>query len=112
LADQVLETVLGHFAIHSVAAASLYDVPAVAEATWHGACLACAEMTRRGVVSSERVPELVGWLSKVFRKFVSIFSFMKLFLGPLFRLAKRISFGWIQCSRRKRVRFMGFGQIS
>lgn len=65
LADQVLETILGHFAIHSVTAASLYDVPAIAEATWHGACLACAEMTRRGVVSPERLPELVDWLSKV-----------------------------------------------
>ncbi|KAJ4000417.1 TBCD protein [Lentinula boryana] len=64
LADQVLETVLGHFAIHSVTAASLYDVPAIAEATWHGACLACAEMGRRGVVSAERLVELVGWLSK------------------------------------------------
>ncbi|KAF9077650.1 ARM repeat-containing protein [Rhodocollybia butyracea] len=64
LADQVLETVLGHFAIHSMTAASLYDVPAIAEATWHGACLACAEMARRGVVSVERLQELVGWLSK------------------------------------------------
>ncbi|KIK69557.1 hypothetical protein GYMLUDRAFT_79682 [Collybiopsis luxurians FD-317 M1] len=64
LADQVFETVLGHFSIHSMAAASLYDVPAVAEATWHGACLACAEMTRRGAVSSDRLQELVGWLSK------------------------------------------------
>lgn len=65
LADQVLETVLGHFAIHSVTAASLYDVPAIAEATWHGACLACAEMTRRGIVPPERLEGLVGWLSKV-----------------------------------------------
>ncbi|GAW05740.1 TBCD protein [Lentinula edodes] len=64
LADQVLETVLGHFAIHSVTAASLYDVPAIAEATWHGACLACAEMTRRGIVPPERLEKLVGWLSK------------------------------------------------
>ncbi|KAJ3775517.1 TBCD protein [Lentinula raphanica] len=64
LADQVLATVLGHFAIHSVTAASLYDVPAVAEATWHGACLACAEMSRRGTVPPERLFELVGWLSK------------------------------------------------
>ncbi|KAF5389176.1 hypothetical protein D9757_003527 [Collybiopsis confluens] len=64
LADQVLGTVLGHFAIHSVTAASLYDIPAVAEATWHGACLACAEMTRRGIMSAERLKELVDWLSK------------------------------------------------
>jgi len=64
-ADQVLETVLGHFKIHSVAAAAMYDVPAVAEATWHGACLACAEMVRRGLVSPLRLPELIDWLAKV-----------------------------------------------
>jgi hypothetical protein len=64
-ADQVLETVLGHFSIHSVAAASLYDLPAIAEGTWHGACLACAEMARRGLIPSSRLTELIEWLSKV-----------------------------------------------
>ncbi|KAL1689403.1 armadillo-type protein [Schizophyllum commune] len=63
-AEQVLETVLGLFAIHSVASASLYDVPTVAESTWHGACLACAEMARRGLVTADKLPELIGWLDK------------------------------------------------
>ncbi|TRM60520.1 armadillo-type protein [Schizophyllum amplum] len=63
-AEQILETVLGHFSIHSVASASLYDVPTVAEGTWHGACLTCAEMARRGLVSAEKLPELIGWLDK------------------------------------------------
>ncbi|THV05301.1 ARM repeat-containing protein [Dendrothele bispora CBS 962.96] len=62
--DQVLETVLGHFKIHSVTAATMYDVPAIAEATWHGACLACAEMMRRGLVSPLRLPELIEWLAR------------------------------------------------
>ncbi|KAF5382770.1 hypothetical protein D9615_002931 [Tricholomella constricta] len=63
-ADQVLETILGLFSIHSIAAASLYDLPAIAESTWHGACLACAEMARRGLVASKRLPDLIDWLSK------------------------------------------------
>ncbi|KAF9468537.1 tubulin folding cofactor D C terminal-domain-containing protein [Collybia nuda] len=63
-ADQVLETVMGLFAIHSIAAASLYDLPAIAESTWHGASLACAEMARRGLIRGERLPELIEWLSK------------------------------------------------
>ncbi|KAJ7670233.1 TBCD protein [Mycena rosella] len=63
-ADQVLETLMGLFAIHSIAAASLYDLPAIAESTWHGACLACAEMARRGLVSRPALPELIEWLSK------------------------------------------------
>jgi tubulin-specific chaperone D len=53
------------FAIHSVAAASMYDMPAVAESTWHGSCLACAEMARRGMVSSGNLPKLIGWMEKV-----------------------------------------------
>jgi hypothetical protein len=64
-ADQVLETLMGLFAIHSVAAASLYDLPAIAESTWHGACLACAEMARRGLVARAALPALIEWLSKV-----------------------------------------------
>ncbi|KAF4617278.1 hypothetical protein D9613_005867 [Agrocybe pediades] len=63
-AGQVLETVMGLFEIHSIAAASLYDLPAIAEGTWHGACLACAEIARRGLVGPEHLPQLVEWLSK------------------------------------------------
>ncbi|KAG5635354.1 hypothetical protein H0H81_011555 [Sphagnurus paluster] len=63
-ADQVLETIMGLFSIHSITAASLYDLPATAESPWHGACLACAEMARRSLVASKRLPELIEWLSK------------------------------------------------
>jgi hypothetical protein len=63
--EQVLETVMNLFSIHSVAVASMYDLPAIAESTWHGASLACAEMARRGLVSKGRLPELIEWLSKV-----------------------------------------------
>ncbi|KAG5648314.1 hypothetical protein DXG03_004886 [Asterophora parasitica] len=63
-ADQVLETILGLFAIHSIDAAGLSELPAIAEATWHGACLACAETARRDLVASKRLPELIDWLSK------------------------------------------------
>ncbi|KNZ80978.1 Tubulin-specific chaperone D [Termitomyces sp. J132] len=62
--DQIFETILNLFSIHSIAAASLYDLPAIAESTWHGACLACAEMTRRGLVAQSRLSELIEWLSK------------------------------------------------
>ncbi|KAG6896922.1 hypothetical protein C0992_005258 [Termitomyces sp. T32_za158] len=62
--DQILETIMSLFSIHSIAAASLYDIPAIGESTWHGACLACAEMTRRGLVAQTRLAELIKWLSK------------------------------------------------
>lgn len=63
--EQVLEQVLPMFSIHSIAGATLYDMPSIAEGTWHGACLACAEMARRGLVPDERLSELVEWLHKV-----------------------------------------------
>ncbi|KAI0657425.1 TBCD protein [Cubamyces menziesii] len=63
-AEQVLDQVLHLFSIHSAAVASIYDMPSVAESTWHGACLACAEMARRGLIPDERLAELIRWLSK------------------------------------------------
>ena len=56
---------MNHFSTHSIAVASIYDMPVIAESTWHGACLACAEMARRGLVSSDQLPILMDWLSKV-----------------------------------------------
>jgi hypothetical protein len=64
-ASQVLETILGLFEIHSLAAASIYDLPAIAESTWHGACLACAEIARRNLIEPEYLHQLIEWLSKV-----------------------------------------------
>ncbi|KAI0917160.1 hypothetical protein AcV5_007706 [Taiwanofungus camphoratus] len=63
-AQQVLDTIIGLFSIHSIAAATIYDMPSIAESTWHGTCLACAEMARRGLVADEKLPELVDWLCK------------------------------------------------
>ena len=64
-ANQVLDTIIGLFAIHSAAAATLYDMPSIAESTWHGACLACAEMARRGLVARDQLADLIEWLMKV-----------------------------------------------
>lgn len=60
-----METVTGLFSIHSLGVASLYDMPAIAEATWNGACLACAEIARRSLVPKDQLSELVRWMSKV-----------------------------------------------
>ncbi|KIP05393.1 hypothetical protein PHLGIDRAFT_119907 [Phlebiopsis gigantea 11061_1 CR5-6] len=60
--EQVLQQVLQLFAIHSVGAATLYDMPSIAESTWHGASLACAEMARRGLVADSRLGEVVDWM--------------------------------------------------
>lgn len=53
------------FSIHLVAVESFYEMPSIAEATWHGACLACAELARRGLVPNNQLNELINWLTKV-----------------------------------------------
>ena len=63
--EQVLQQVLHLFTIHSLGAATLYDMPALAESTWHGAALACAELARRGLVADSHLGEVVGWMRKV-----------------------------------------------
>ncbi|OSD07226.1 TBCD protein [Trametes coccinea BRFM310] len=63
-AGQVLDQVLHLFSIHSAGIASIYDMPSIAESTWHGACLACAEIARRGLIPDERLAELIEWLTK------------------------------------------------
>jgi hypothetical protein len=65
LCREVFETVLGLFEVHWFEAAGLYGLPAISEGTWHGACLACAEIARRSLVEPLHLPELIGWLSKV-----------------------------------------------
>ncbi|KAF9779616.1 TBCD protein [Thelephora terrestris] len=61
---QVLETVMSHFEIHSVGVTTINEMPSIAEPTWQGACLTCAEMARRGLISDQHLPVLLGWLSK------------------------------------------------
>jgi hypothetical protein len=62
---QVVDTVLGLFSIHSIAIAGLYDIPALAESTWHGACLSCAELLRRGLIPHDRLAGAIDWMIKV-----------------------------------------------
>ncbi|KZT73795.1 ARM repeat-containing protein [Daedalea quercina L-15889] len=63
-ARQVLDNVVNLFSIHSIAAATIYDMPSIAEGTWHGACLACAEMARRGLVADDALGDLIDWQCK------------------------------------------------
>ena len=64
-AAQILENVMQLFSVHMIAVESFYEMPAVAEATWHGTCLACAELARRGLVANSQLSELIDWLAKV-----------------------------------------------
>lgn len=63
---QILESIIGLYEIHSDGGAvEMEDLPATSEATWHGATLACAELSRRGLVPDEQLPTLLDWMKKV-----------------------------------------------
>ncbi|KIJ54812.1 hypothetical protein M422DRAFT_24702 [Sphaerobolus stellatus SS14] len=64
LTEQVLDNVTELFSIHLPASQRMEDLPTVAESTWQGACLACAEMARRGLITGNRLEELLEWLKK------------------------------------------------
>ena len=100
LAVQVLDTLFGLFSIHSTAETALSDLPEVAEGTWHGACLACAEMARRGVIAPDRLSEFIEWSSKVwvYYRCIELPLNQLLSKGALFRYQKRSSFDWFECS--------------
>jgi hypothetical protein len=61
---QIFDTVLGLFSMYPLASAGIYDLPSTAEAPWHGACLASAEMVSRGLVSFQHFQQLIEWLYK------------------------------------------------
>lgn len=70
-ADQVLDTLIGLFEIHAPGEGEGEDeeakmqLPASAEGTWHGACLAIAEFARRDLISAERLSDVLRWMSRV-----------------------------------------------
>lgn len=62
---------MSHFKIHSVGVTRTYEMPSIAEPTWQGACLTCAEMARRGLISNQHLPILLEWLSKAVNLIIS-----------------------------------------
>jgi hypothetical protein len=75
--------VLGLFSIHTIAIANIYDIPAIAESTWHGACLSCAELLRRGLVPDDRLAGVIDWMIKVIIS-LDREAFLTLLVGPIF----------------------------
>ena len=63
--NQLLDAVIGLFSIHYAEPGSGIEMPPVAEATWHGTSLGCAELARRGLVRGEYTGQLMKWMLNV-----------------------------------------------
>ncbi|QRV92384.1 tubulin folding cofactor D [Ceratobasidium sp. AG-Ba] len=63
--DEILDAVTALFSIHGVQLDDgTLDLPPTSEGTWHGACLAYAELARRGLISESKLEEAIKWICK------------------------------------------------
>ncbi|CAG8498625.1 14423_t:CDS:10 [Ambispora leptoticha] len=65
LADDVIGSLLELFSENTfVRSGGVVDMSAVSDNTWHGACLAIAELARRGLLLPKRLNEVTAWALK------------------------------------------------
>lgn len=70
MADEVISSVLSlfendTFLVPAEGFTSTLEISAVSDSTWHGTCLAIAELSRRGLLLPSRLAEVLPWIMKV-----------------------------------------------
>jgi hypothetical protein len=88
------------------------DLPPTSEATWHGSCLAYAELARRGLVSQSRIGVVIEWICKVTHDLPwmqwPLLTCARIGIG--FRRAQRGTFRRLRCTRFSYICFVGAGE--
>ncbi|CAI2185044.1 20232_t:CDS:10 [Funneliformis geosporum] len=67
LTDDVIGSLFELFSENTYTRNGVLEVSAVSDHTWHGACLAVAELARRGLLLPERLSEVIPWISKALK---------------------------------------------
>ncbi|PKK78732.1 ARM repeat-containing protein [Rhizophagus irregularis] len=67
LADDVIGSLFELFSENTYTRNDVLEISAVSDYTWHGACLAIAELARRGLLLPERLSEVIPWVGKALK---------------------------------------------
>ncbi|CAG8461477.1 14387_t:CDS:10 [Funneliformis mosseae] len=67
LSDDVIGSLFELFSENTYTRNGVLEVSAVSDNTWHGVCLAVAELARRGLLLPERLSEVIPWISKALK---------------------------------------------
>ncbi|CAG8463919.1 114_t:CDS:10 [Diversispora eburnea] len=67
LADDIIGSLFELFSENTYKRNGVLELSAVSDHTWHGVCLAVAELARRGLLLPERLSEVVPWVSKALK---------------------------------------------
>ncbi|CAG8754985.1 3398_t:CDS:10 [Cetraspora pellucida] len=67
LADDVIGSLFELFSENTYKNNDILELSAVSDHTWHGVCLAIAELARRGLLLPERLSEVIPWVTKALK---------------------------------------------
>ncbi|CAG8507035.1 2498_t:CDS:10, partial [Acaulospora morrowiae] len=67
LADDIIGSLFELFSENTYMRKDVLELSAVSDNTWHGACLAVAELARRGLLLPDRLSEVIPWVSRALK---------------------------------------------
>lgn len=67
LADDVIGSLFELFSENTYTNNGVLELSAVSDHTWHGVCLAIAELARRGLLLPERLSEVIPWITNALK---------------------------------------------
>lgn len=64
-AQEIIASITELFSDNTFLSGMVVDTTNVSDQTWHGACLALAELARRGLLLPDKLPGVITWIEMV-----------------------------------------------